>query len=312
MKAFPLLKASAAALCVLPLWTAAQDCPPSASADYILGEAQGMPSAMHWDSGLVWARCAAGQAWDGASCTGAAAEAYWYHWTENSALLPQSFAGQERLDIATGPDQNPLARGGWRLPYRSELAGIGAGCSSGPRINQAVFPATSAWVWTASPHPEFPELAWAANLHGGYTDIAYKPIPLPVLLVRGGQPFAPLQPSGPLAATAGQEVQSGPIVLEAAAGTLAWGGMRIAGAGDPAFQVNDGPWTREAIVASGDIIRVRLTAPAAVGEAQSATLTLRSGQTTGTAANAANAGGESTTVQESTAIFSVSAAAAGS
>ena len=126
-----------------------------------------------------------------------------------------------------------------------------------------------------------------------------------VRLVRGGQSFAGLSlssTSGP----AGQQTNFSPITLATSTGTgHAWGGARISGDGNPQFQVNGGDWVQQAIVKSGDQISVRLTAPAS--GANTATLTLRSGQTTGTSANAANGGNEATVMQETSANFTLTA-----
>ena len=65
---------------------------------------------------------------------------------------------------------------------------------------------------------------------------------------------------------------------------------------------------QQAIVKSSDQIVVRLTAPAS--GAHTATLTLRSGQTTGTSDNAANGGYEATVMQETSASFTLTAGAA--
>ena len=69
--------------------------------------------------------------------------------------------------------------------------------------------------------------------------------------------------------------------------------------------MNGGAWVQQAIVKSGDQIVVRLTAPAS--GANTATLTLRSGQTTGTSANATNGGNEATVMQETSASFTLTA-----
>lgn len=66
-----------------------------------------------------------------------------------------------------------------------------------------------------------------------------------------------------------------------------------------------GDWVQQAIVKSGDQISVRPTAPAS--GANTATFTLRSGQTTGTSANAANGGNEATVMQETSANFTLTA-----
>ena len=88
-------------------------------------------------------------------------------------------------------------------------------------------------------------------------------------------------------------VRFAPITLAPSAPGQAWGGARITGAGNPAFQINGaGPWLQEAIVHSADQITVRLAAPAAAGSSHGATLTLRSARTrpTGDGGDAASEG----------------------
>src|SRR5690606_19034243 len=104
-----------------------------------------------------------------------------------------------------------------------------------------------------------------------------------------------------------------PITLGAPGGTTAWGGARIAGAGNPEFSRDGGTtWVSEAIVKSGDVITVHMTAGAG-GSTGSATFTLHSGQTTGTPDGSSPfpppdgscppCGEEDTTLAETTATF---------
>ncbi|MGE8319220.1 MAG: DUF1566 domain-containing protein [Comamonas sp.] len=286
----------------------------NARGHYILGDAQGVPSAMHWDSGLVWKRCAEGQGWDGAAqqCTGSRSSQDWGLWAGAQAYLPLAFEGQERWRVAPPlpASHNRLADGGWRMAYRGELLGITEGCGASPTLNRAVFPETLPLVglWSASPYAPQDENIWFVNFDQGYAD-QYDGIGMATRLVRGGQPFAGV-PGQAQNAPAGQPapVELPAFTLAASAPGQAWGGARIAGDGSPEFRVGSGPWVTEAIVASGNAIIVRLTAPAAPGASHHATLVLRSGQASGTTANAANGGDEATAMRETSARFSVTAA----
>lgn len=61
------------ALCAAPLLAQAQNCgSPNTDGEYILGQAQGEASAMHWPSGLVWKRCLEGQTFGSSQCIGTA------------------------------------------------------------------------------------------------------------------------------------------------------------------------------------------------------------------------------------------------
>ncbi len=80
-------------------------------------------------TGLVWARCSAGQSWSGSGCVGAAA----MHAHEQALQLAQDASG-------------------WRLPNVKELASIAdKGCQS-PAIDVSAFPGNVQQVyWTSSP-----------------------------------------------------------------------------------------------------------------------------------------------------------------
>lgn len=88
-------------------------------------------------SGLTWMRCAHGQTWSGADCTGTA----------------QPLAWSEALAMAL----NLNALGGyashadWRVPKLPELAGIIERQCNDPRVNLTLFPATpAAAFWSAT------------------------------------------------------------------------------------------------------------------------------------------------------------------
>ena len=300
------------ALCAAPLLVQAQSCSsPNANSDYILGEAQSEASAMHWSSGLVWKRCSEGQTFSNGQCTGTALQKTWNAWADTERqLLPQSFAGQNGWGINASLSQNLLVSGAWRMAYLVESLGIAFNCASAPFVNPTVFPdAPSSVVWSGSPVSWSQSGAWRASLLGTAGVFGARSDSYHVRLVRAGQPFAGV-PSPPAQTAAPSMLATFPaITLASSSGAgQAWGGARISGAGNPEFQLNGvGNWVKEAIVKSGDHIAVRLTAPATVGSSYSATLTLRSGQTTGTSANGANGGNESTVPQTTTASFTARA-----
>lgn len=80
-------------------------------------------------TGLTWARCSAGQAWDGKTCAGAA----------------RTFTRDEADAYVKG-----LA--GWRLPTTDELTSIlERGCTD-PAIDTTAFPSTPTdWFWSDAP-----------------------------------------------------------------------------------------------------------------------------------------------------------------
>jgi len=153
-------------------------------------------------------------------------------------------------------------------------------------------------LWSASPYAARQENAWFVIFDQGLAG-QYNGIGLGTRLVRGGQPFtaeAGHTQAAPAGRTAPVEWPS--FTLAASAPGQAWGGARISGDGSPEFRVGNGPWVTEAIVASGDMITVRMVAPSSVGASRNAMLTVRSAQTTGTVANAENGGDEATVMQE--------------
>ena len=298
------------ALCAAPLLAQAQDncTSPNSNDDYILGTADGTASAMHWPTGLVWKRCSEGQVFDADQCTGTAQQKNWHTWA--ATYLPQSFTGQDSWGISTGLIQNLLQSGAWRMAYKNELQGITTNCGSGPKVNREVFSGTppSSFVWSGSPYAYDSNAAWGVGLNNGVAYGGGRDNGGHVRLVRGGQSFAALS-SFSTSGYVGQQTDFAPITLASSTGTgQAWGGARISGDGNPQFQVNGGAWVQQAIVKSGDQIVVRLTAQ--ISGVHTATLTLRSGHTTGTSANATNGSDEATTMMAASASFTLTAVAA--
>ena len=298
-----------AALAVLA--AQAQTCTsPNTDGDYILGTAEGAASAMHWDTGLVWKRCIEGRGFASGQCTllTGSPGGTWVHWA--GQWLPKPFSGQANFHISDSLQQNLLESGGWRMAYKTELMRIAVNCDNDPRGNRSVFPGMpSEVVWSASPDANSYDMAYGVNFRSGHE--SYNPLinATYALLVRGGQPFAAVAAPAARAATAGaQETFPSVTLAPHVAGGHAWGGARIAGEGEPEFQVNgSGAWVTEAIVTSGDQIAVRMRFTAGAGSTRTATLTVRSGQTTGTSDGAANGGSEATVMRQTQAAFTLGA-----
>ena len=124
-------------------------------------------TAVHVRTRLVWKRCAEGQAWDGATCTGTATA---YDWDQAKALGGAAFAGSSQ----------------WRLPNRKELESLAEFCGHSPAINQTAFPATPAErFWTATNYQEEPATrAWDLYFADGYAGTSNKAAAYHVRLVR--------------------------------------------------------------------------------------------------------------------------------
>ncbi|SDU02330.1 Lcl C-terminal domain-containing protein [Halopseudomonas salegens] len=292
--------------CAAPLLAQAQNCPTGDNTDdqYILGEADGTASAMHWPTGLVWKRCSEGQTFESGQCTGTAQTKDWNNWAEADRLLPKSFANQTNWGIGAGLSQNLLESGGWRMAYMNELHKITENCGTNPRVNRRVFPDTpSSYFWSGSPSAINSNSAFRVSFGGFGIGTSNRSNNQRVRLVRGGQSFAALTSPSAQTVSAGDSATFPAFTLAPSVPAgQAWGGARISGDGNPEFQLNGtGDWVQQAIVKSGDQITVRFNAPDS--GSRTVTFTLRSGQTTGTRDNASNGGNEATALQETSASF---------
>lgn len=99
---------------------------------------------------LVWMRCALGQTWEGATCTGSATTYTW----------------QQTLQTAEG--YTFAGSNAWRVPNIKELASIVEDACYDPAINQTIFPATpSNQFWTSSPNAYVNGVAWGVYFDNG-------------------------------------------------------------------------------------------------------------------------------------------------
>jgi Protein of unknown function (DUF1566) len=121
-------------------------------------------------TGLVWARCSAGQTWSGSACTGTASS-----YTHEGAL---SYAKAQASTTGVA----------WRLPSVKELASIAdKGCQN-PAIDSAAFPSTpSTWYWSSSPYVGDAGYAWSVSFGNGYVGNGYRYGNGAVRLVRASQ-----------------------------------------------------------------------------------------------------------------------------
>lgn len=270
--------------------------------NYILGELDAMGVAMHWPTGLIWQRCLVGHTWNTGQCDGNTASSGWRHWMNN--YLPRAFEGQSNWGISAASDLDRISSGAWRMPYMNELGSITSGCANDPRINRNVFPRTPyQYYWSGSTYASSFIPAWRLAIADGSTSVAPHAEDGYAILVRGGQPFHALGEVLTTTGGAGSTVEFGPLSLQASSGAgTAWGGARISGDGTARLQVNGGAWVTEAVIKSGDTIRVRMTTGSA-GSTRVANLALRSAHTTGTSANATNGGGEGSVLSESVTRF---------
>ncbi|MCP5245500.1 MAG: DUF1566 domain-containing protein [Burkholderiales bacterium] len=124
----------------------------------------------HHKTGLMWMRCALGQNWNGATCTGSA----------------QTYTWQSALQAAEG--FSFAGHNDWRLPDIKELNSIVEQACISPAINAMVFPAAPSTIfWSASPYAGRVSAAWFVSFHAGLDSINFRTNGHLVRLVRGGQ-----------------------------------------------------------------------------------------------------------------------------
>lgn len=139
-------------------------------------------TAIHVNTGLIWARCSVGQTLQGNACIGVASKAAFAEAFELARLANES---------------NFLSANNWHLPTVDELRSIVEAHCANPAINESVFPNTpSSWYWSASTFIEFPWYGIPVDFGNGNDEIWYKikyeDSPFPVRLVRYAKPIEPL------------------------------------------------------------------------------------------------------------------------
>lgn len=103
----------------------------------------------HLPTGLMWQRCATGQAWTGAGCSGSASAVAW----AQASGLADGFAGNTD----------------WRLPTEDELLSLVDYTLGSPVLNTAVFPSTpTASFWSATLNFLHANNAWETSFIDGH------------------------------------------------------------------------------------------------------------------------------------------------
>jgi len=121
-------------------------------------------------TGLTWMRCALGQTWKNAACTGGVSAYTWQGALQ--AADSTIFAGLND----------------WRLPNLKELYSLVENRCYSPAINLTAFPdATDDWFWSSSPYADFSYNAWIISFYFGYDNDDSKNSSFAVRLVRGGR-----------------------------------------------------------------------------------------------------------------------------
>ena len=92
-------------------------------------------------TGLIWFRCTAGQAWNGSACVNA----------------PSMFTHEAALSYAA-------SQTGWRLPNVKELTSLLNGNGGFMAIDAVAFPgAIPTAYWTSTPYVPLPSTAWIVD-----------------------------------------------------------------------------------------------------------------------------------------------------
>ncbi len=172
---------------------AQQNCPtgyPKSTPNSDFADA-GNGTVRHIPTGLIWKRCTEGQTWNGATCTGLAAE---YNWS-------QAFLRVDAVNSGADGTQN-AGVSDWRLPNLKELRSIYERACYDPSINLSQFPTSpSSDFWSSSPVAGAAFTFEAQSVNFGPVgfqmvgpDTSYggtsQPGALAVRLVRGGKSYA--------------------------------------------------------------------------------------------------------------------------
>lgn len=137
---------------------------------------------------LMWKRCAEGQVWNGAMCSG--------------SVVTQTWAEA----LATGASSTYAGHADWRLPNIKELTSLIEWCTDTPAVNTFPFPgfavANRGAYWSSSPTRNYSgtaNLSWSMEVTTGAYDQINRINNLNVLLVRNFQALA--QTIGPVSFT---------------------------------------------------------------------------------------------------------------
>ena len=175
---FALVLLGCSALVAACAATAAGTCRPELAASTPAGRFQVKGDVVtDTQTKLMWMRCAVGQRWAGASCTG---DPDAMTWTD-----ARSAVDDVNLDSYGGYDD-------WRLPKLPELASIVERQCFNPRVNEAVFPgAPSVVFWSSMEKPGTRTVAYALDFGGGAVSTLSKDLRGAVRLVRGAPWWTP-------------------------------------------------------------------------------------------------------------------------
>lgn len=120
----------------------------------------------------MWKRCAEGQTWSGATCTGSASTVNW------------ADALKSTVSATT------VGYSDWRLPNLKELQSIVEDKCYAPAINTSIFPNTPASLfWSASASASNSSFVWVVDFSNGFASKNVKYYGGQVRLVRAGQSF---------------------------------------------------------------------------------------------------------------------------
>ena len=114
-------------------------------------------------TGLIWMRCAVGQAWDGKTCRGSAQR---FSWDQAQLLTQQGMQQKAQLENSTYLN--------WRLATVKELSSIVELQCENPAINADIFPNTPSFhFWTATPFTNKNQSHWLIQSQYGenHTDL---------------------------------------------------------------------------------------------------------------------------------------------